>query len=65
MPLSTNKQWWAVYHTEYFWLIDTCAGGSWSSTVEEAEWFDTPEQAYEALTAAEIDHARVAVCRVR
>jgi hypothetical protein len=65
VTLATDKQWWAVYHDEYFWLTDTCAGGSWSSTVEEAEWYDTDTEAWEALTAAEIDRARVHVVRVR
>lgn len=35
------------------WLMDTCAGGSWSVSFEDAVWFDTPELAAVALSDGE------------
>jgi hypothetical protein len=65
--MNTQGAKWAVYHRKSFWLTDTCAGGSWSSTVEEAEWFDTETAAAEALAAAEIeiDPHDIVILRVR
>lgn len=55
---------WAVYSPELFWMTDTCAGGSWSPTVEEAEWFDSPGEASEAFAATEAT-VQTYVVRVR
>ncbi len=54
MAAIQNAPKFAVYHVERHWLIDTCAGGTWNETVEEACWFDTIDEAREALRAAEI-----------
>jgi hypothetical protein len=56
---------YAVYHPSLYWLVDTCAGGSWSETVEEASWFMSPDDAALALAAAEIAEPDVVICRVR
>lgn len=63
---------WAVYHETRFWLADTCAGGAWSETFEEAVWFDSRAEATAALRAAEIvvvdvniDELGLTICRVR
>ena len=61
--VSTGK--YAVYHPSLFWLTDTCAGGSWSETVEEAVWFDSRHEAVAALAAAEIPSDHLIICRVR
>lgn len=63
--VATGKK-YAVYHPIHFWLADTCAGGAWSETVEEACWFDSLEEVTAALTAAEIEGVdAMMVCRVR
>jgi hypothetical protein len=57
---------YAVYHLTRYWLADTCAGGSWNETVEEAVWFDSRQEAEAALQAAEIEFdSLVIICRVR
>ena len=56
---------WAVYDPTKFWLTDTCAGGAWSETVEEAVWFDGPQEALAALIVADIDGEQIVLCRVR
>lgn len=64
---TTHGPKWAVYHRKRFWLADTCAGGAWSSTVEEAEWFDSEDAAAQALADAEIeiDPHDIVIARVR
>ena len=64
---TTQEPKWAVYHHKLFWLADTCAGGTWSSTVEEAEWFDTADDAAKQIAEAEIeiDPHDIVICRVR
>jgi hypothetical protein len=46
---------WAVYSPSQGWLVDTCAGGAFAWNVDEAMWFDTEEEAVQALAAAEIE----------
>lgn len=55
----------AVYHPMLFWLTDTCAGGTWSSDVDDGVWFGTIESAMDAIRSANIDIDHVIVCRVR
>lgn len=64
---TTKGPKWAVYHRERYWLADTCAGGTWSETSEEAVWFDTEDDAAAALAEAEIeiDPHDIVICRVR
>lgn len=38
----------------FYWLVDTGVGGTWSTNVDQAEWFDSPEDAIEALHACDI-----------
>ncbi len=44
---------WGVYREERGWLIDTCAGMTWSWNVNEAVWYDTVREAIEAIRAAD------------
>jgi hypothetical protein len=69
---TTKGPKWAVYHAERFWLTDTCVQGAWSETVEEATWFDSRQEASDALIAAEIyspvsrlADLGITLCRVR
>jgi len=55
---------YAVYAHCGMWLVDTCAGGTWSYSVDDAVWFDSADEARAALGAAEIVET-VVVCRVR
>lgn len=36
-----------------FWLMDTCAGGTWSASFDDAVWFESPELAATALDDGE------------
>lgn len=45
----------AYLDVERAWLIDTCAGGTWSANANDAVTFASPDAAVEALAAAEID----------
>lgn len=67
-----NNARYAVYHHEYLWLVDTCAGGTWSTQVSEAAWFSSEREASDAIRAAGIARieatfpgAIVVICRVR
>lgn len=55
---------YAVYHRTLFWLVDTCAGGTWSCQVQDAIWFESTDDAWAALHAADMDIDGIAVCRV-
>lgn len=35
------------------WLADTCAGGTWSASFDDAVWFETPELAAVSLSDGE------------
>lgn len=60
----TRPDAWAIRHHEHGWLVDACAGGTWSGTdtlelpnaeVDElAVTFETGTAAYQALDAADI-----------
>lgn len=47
---------YAVYRdVEGFgWMVDTGVGGTWSWNVDDAEWFNSPEDAIGALYACDI-----------
>lgn len=38
----------------FYWLVDTGVGGTWSVDVDEAQWFDSPDDAKAALYACDI-----------
>ena len=44
----------ALYHPGMGWLVDTCAGGSFSWDVVNATWWDSELEAFDALRGAEI-----------
>lgn len=45
---------WGVYRaSDESWLIDTCAGMTWSHDVNEAVWYDSIKEAKEAVKAAD------------
>jgi hypothetical protein len=45
---------WAVWHPAHGWLIDTGVGGSYSHDVDDAQWFETHDDACETLVATDI-----------
>lgn len=65
---------YAVYRDVdgYGWLMDTCAGGTWSWDIDDAQWFDRPDDAIGALYACDLvemgvdfTEARFAIIRVK
>lgn len=58
--MSADTPKFAVYrHVEAdvenrFWLVDTGVGGTWSSDVEQAQWFDSQDDAIGALYACDL-----------
>jgi hypothetical protein len=46
---------WAVYNEFLFWLVDTCAGGTWSPQVHQAVWYSSKQDAHDAVKAGEIE----------
>lgn len=55
---------YAVY-SSLGWLQDTCAGGVFSWDIDEAIYFDTVDDAWAALRAAEIVLIGLGVLRVK
>lgn len=64
MLFDSGKAKYAVYAQCGMWLQDSCAGGSWSHSVEDACWFDSADEARSALKSAEIAET-ILVIRVR
>lgn len=46
---------WAVFHVQYGWLEDMCAGGSFSPSEDRALTFDSIDAVEQALKAADIE----------
>lgn len=59
MP-DTIEAKWAVYNNvEHAWLIDTGVGGTYSTSVEDAQWWNDPDSALAELEATEINEPHV------
>ncbi len=56
---------YAVHQSGNGWLMDTCAGGTWTFDVDKAVWFDSTNEAYEALHAADMIASRGAIDSIR
>lgn len=48
------RQWYAVTIFDRGWVVDTCAGGTYSDKEEDAKWWRTPNDAQEELDASEL-----------
>jgi hypothetical protein len=64
---TTTGPKWAIYCRKRFWLVDTCAEGTWSSTAEEATWFNSEDEASRELDESDVefDPHDIVFCRVR
>lgn len=56
---------YAVYNPAVGWLVDTCAGGTFSWNVDDAVWFDSHIAAHDALKAAEIELTVYQIIRMK
>lgn len=60
MSIGPNDQAWAVYRPfpigdePVGWLVDTCAGGTWSPKVFDAMWFASIREAREGIEVTEL-----------
>jgi hypothetical protein len=60
MPPTTTSEKYAVYRDNVddaenrFWLVDTGVGGTWSPDVDQAQWFDSHDDAINMLYACDL-----------
>ncbi len=60
-PLLEKKEshedpspWYALYHKTQGWLVDSCAGGTYSDDFGASAWYDTAEWAWQVLDDSDI-----------
>lgn len=63
--MSDERTAWAVYHPEYGWLADTCAGGTYHHNVLYAVEYASSKEAERACFAAEIFDPMLVIVRIR
>jgi len=56
---------YGIYDSASGWLVDTCAGMTWSFNVDEACWFDSHGEALNAVEEAGGDVTGILVVRLK
>jgi hypothetical protein len=63
--IDETERKYAVYQPATGWLVDTCAGGTFSWNVDDAVWFGSHIEAHDALKAAEITLSTYQIIRMK